>query len=354
MRTSLIISLSQFRENIKNIRKKLEPETKFLAVVKADAYGHGALKIAKTAEKENVDYFGVATLDEAIELREGGVQTPILILTEPLDNSISRAFYYDVSLTIYSKKMLNKLARLKDKYSKPIKLHLKVDTGMNRIGIQEKEVIPFIKEIKKYPNFYLEGLLTHLAESDNKCSNYANEQYDRFFEIINLLKKNNIEIPLIHMANSGAIINFPRTQLDMVRTGIALYKNVATFKTRILQIKYVQKNEPIGYSRGFVASEKIRIAVLSVGYADGYSRLLSNKGAVLIKGQHCPIVGNICMDISMVSIPEELNINVGDEVTLIGDDNDSKISVDDIADLMGTISYEVLCSIGKRAIRIYN
>ncbi|OGI09510.1 MAG: alanine racemase [Candidatus Margulisbacteria bacterium GWF2_35_9] len=354
MRTSLIVDLNKFINNIATVKNKLNPKTKILAVVKADAYGHGAVMISKIAEDEGVAYLGVATIDEAIEIREAGIKMPILILTEPTDlERLKGVLYYDISLTVFSDSFLNELQILTNELHKKVKVHLKVNTGMNRVGINVKDALKMVNTILTNKNLELEGLFTHLSDADNHDHSYTNNQLTVFNKLIENLEAEGIHIPIKHAANSMATLNHPAAHFDMVRVGLVLYKDIMTFKAKLIHVHDVEKDAEIGYCRTYKTNNTMRIGVVSVGYADGYSRALSNKASVLIKGQLCPVVGNVCMDMIMVSIPNNLRVKVGDEVTLIGSEGNKKITVNDIAKLCNTIDYEVMCSIGKRVPRVY-
>ena len=354
MRTSLIVDLDKFRANIRKVKGTLSPQTKLLAVVKADAYGHGSIMISKVAQEEKVDYLGVATIEEAIELRESGISMPILILTEPADlERLKGALYYDISLTVFSDKFLRELQLLTKKISKKIKVHLKVNTGMNRVGSSIEDALEIAKRIVKDQHLELEGLSTHLSDADNEDKEYTNNQLTMFNDLIEKFESNGIRVPIKHAANSAATMNHEKAQLDMVRVGVALYKDIFSFKSKLIHIHNVLAGAEIGYGRTYTASKPMRIGVVSVGYADGYSRALSNKATVLIKGELCSVVGAVCMDMIMVELPTKLKVKVGDDVILIGSDGNKKITVDDIAELCNTIDYEIMCSIGKRVPRVY-
>ncbi len=354
MRTSLIVDLQKFVENIRKVKARLPRGVKFLAVVKADAYGHGAVALSNIAHEEGVDYFGVATVTEAIELRESGIRTPILLLAEPTDwERIKPIIYYGITLMVYSEEFLKELLTISDSYKKKVKIHLKVDTGMTRLGVDPDKAVEFAKKILANPFLELEGIATHLADSDNQDVSYSKKQIEVFEQVINELSKAGINIPIKHAANSAGTINPIKPFFDMVRVGIDLYKGIMSFTAKVLYVRDIDSGESVGYCLTYKAKGRMRIAVISVGYADGYSRALSNKGRVLLNGVFCPIVGNVCMDMIMVAIPSDLFVNVGDDAILIGAQDGKEITVQEIADLIGTIEYEVMTSIGKRVARIY-
>lgn len=353
MRTWLTVDLKKFKKNLSKIKAKLSPNTKILAVVKADAYGHGAVAIANSALAEGVHYLGVATVDEAIELREAGIKAPILVLAEPIKfESMTAVLYYNLSLSVYSQEFLKHLMQITSTFHKPINIHLKIDTGMCRIGVDPKNAVFFASSLKNQPFLNLEGIFTHLSDADSSDTSFTNKQLQVFNEVVSTLKENNIEIPLIHAANSAGIFFHPNTHFNMVRAGINLYRNIIELKTNVIYIRKISKGTPVGYSQTFIAPKAMNVGVLSIGYGDGYSRMLSNKGQALIKEQLCPIIGNICMDMTMVQLPDNHNINIGDEAIMINSAN-KEISAKQIAKLIGTIDYEVMTNIGKRVPRIY-
>lgn len=354
MRTSLIVDLQKFVKNIHQIKARLPIGTKFLAVVKADGYGHGAVALSNIAKEEGVDYFGVATVSEAIELRESGIRTPILLLAEPTDwERIKPIIYYDITLMVYSDEFLIELAKISDSYKKKVKVHLKVDTGMTRLGVAPEQAVAFAKKILVNPQLELEGVATHFADSDNLDVSYSRRQIEIFEKVLFDLSKEGINIQIRHASNSAGTINPLMPFFDMVRVGLDLYKGIMSFTAKVLYVREIGPGEAVGYCLTYRSSNKMRIAVISVGYGDGYSRALSNKGRVLLHGQYCPIVGNVCMDMIMVAVPEGVDVNVGDDAILIGSQGDKEITVKEIADLVGTIEYEVMTSIGKRVARIY-
>jgi alanine racemase len=354
MRTSIIIDCSLFRDNVAKVKQLLRPETKFLAVIKADGYGHGAISLANEAIKVGVDYFGVATIEEAIVLREAGISIPILILTEPPDiESLHIALYYDITLTITSNAFLKELDDLTQKFEKQIKVHLKVNTGMNRIGVDPSQVLGLLQEMSGMDGIFCEGLFTHFADADSDASEYTQMQLDTFQALLDSVASAGLSVPLAHCANSSATRNFPKSHFDMVRVGIDLYSNIMSFKAKIVELRTLEKGSPVGYGLSYRSKAKSRLAVLSVGYADGYNRLLSNQGWVLIKGIKCPIRGRVCMDMTMVEVPMGMSLSVGDNATLVGDCSGVSVSVSDIANQIETIDYEVMCNIGRRARRVY-
>ncbi len=354
MRTSLVVDLQKFVENIRKVKTRIPNGVKFLAVVKADGYGHGAVALSNIAKEEGVDYFGVATAAEAIELRESGIRIPILLLAEPTDwERIEPIIYYGITLMVYSDEFLAELLRVTDSYKKKVKVHLKVDTGMTRLGVDPENAVAFAKKILSSPFLELEGIATHLADSDNKDVDYSQKQIEIFERVIFELNKDGIDVSIKHASNSAGTLSKIKPFFDMVRVGIDLYKGIMSFTAKVLYVRDISEGDCVGYSLTYKARQDMRIAVISVGYADGYSRALSNKGRVLLNGESCPIVGNVCMDMIMVALPSKLNVKVGDDAILIGAQGGNEITVNEIAGLTGTIEYEVMTSIGKRVARIY-
>jgi len=360
------IDLDNFSHNIRMIKEHVSQETSIMAVVKADAYGHGSIPVARKALNSGADRLAVAIPEEGIELRKAGFEIPIQIFGEILENQYPLIVDYDLIPTVCKKKTVNGLAKYAKKKNKKVKIHVKIDTGMGRIGVFPEDAVEFIKEVKEYENIEIEGIITHHAKADEKDKEYTYKQWDEFQSIINELEEKEIEIPIKQAANSATIIDLPKMQLDMVRPGIMLYgmrpshevqkfplKPVLSWKTKIVYLKEVPPGTGISYGATFITEEKRKIATLPLGYADGYFRLLSNKGEVLINGQRAPIRGRVCMDQFMVDVTDVSDVEIGDEVVLIGEQGDDEITATELADLIGTINYEITCSISKRVPRVY-
>lgn len=356
------VSLSAIKHNLSEIKKITSKDTKIMAVVKADAYGHGAVEVSKILEKNKVDYFAVASYSEAKELRDANIKLPILILGWTPPEVICDVADKSITQTIYDHNML--LEYLKVLKNKKLKIHLKIDTGMNRLGIFPSNAIEIIKNILKIENIELEGVFTHFssADSDKKYTLY---QFLKFKNVINKLKKEKLQIQTFHCCNSSATVKFPQFHLDMIRPGIAIYGMLPfktnkinlmpamSLKSKIISLKEIGKNEKISYNGTFITKRKSKIAVIPIGYADGYSRHLSNIGEVLICGKKVKVVGSICMDFIIVDVSSIKNVKIGDEVILIGRVGEREITADDIAKKIGTINYEIVCLIGKRVPRVY-
>lgn len=360
------IDLRKLQHNIIEIKKLLSPGTKFMAIVKADAYGHGAVEVAKAAEKAKVDYFGVASLGEALELRSASIKSPILILSETPHAHVERLIDADITQTVYTLEMAQLLSDTAKQKAKLAKLHVKIDTGMGRVGVWPSNAVPLIKKIAALPNLVIEGLYTHFSKADDASSNFTMKQFDKFATVLNTMRTEGVTIPIVHAANSAATLNFPKTHLDMVRIGICIYglgpfekgslgielEPVLTFRTKVLYIKEVPARTPISYGATYHTKSKTRIATLPVGYADGLPRSLSNQGSVILRSKRYPIVGTITMDMTMVNVGYD-KIEIGDDAIMIGRQRGEIISATEIGRLAGMINYEVLCGIGKRVPRIY-
>lgn len=370
MNTYAEISLDAIEHNIKEIKKIIPQTTKFMAVVKANAYGHGSVAVSRAAISAGADYLAVANLDEALELREAGVLSPILILTESPTSVMDEVLQYDLTQTIYSYSEAMILSKEGKKRNKVGKIHIKIDTGMGRVGVGPSEAVALITKINSLPNLNIEGVFTHFAKAEEHADQFTNDQFDKFTKVVSGLG----DIQYKHAANSAATLLHPDTHLDMVRVGLMMYglfpslkeetchgmsiqqkvnlKPALKFKTRVVYLKKVTAGTPLSYGGDYVTEKDTQIVTLPVGYADGYSRRLSNKGYVLIKGKRYKISGRVSMDMILVDVGSD-KINVGDEVVLIGEQQGQSISADEVAKLDDTISYEVVCGIGKRVPRVY-
>lgn len=362
------IDLDSLVHNIKEVKRLTQSPALVTAVVKADGYGHGAVKISQVLLDNGADRLAVAVLDEAIELRNAGYKVPILILGYTHPEQSSKIIDYNLEQTIYSLKAAKFLSQEAVKKNKIAKVHIKIDTGMRRIGMDTNiESIDTIVKISKLPGISIEGIFTHFAIADEKDKSFTEEQYKKFQWFCRELEKINVNIPVKHCANSAAIIELPEMHMDMVRAGIMLYsltttsemlrqsefKQVMSLKTRISHIKEIQSGESVGYGRTFIAEKPTRIASLPIGYADGYSRRLSGKAHVLVNGVRAPIVGRICMDQCMIDVTGIDNVSTGDEVVLFGCQRDNFISIDELAKTLDTINHEIVCAINRRVPRVY-
>ncbi|MDA0987442.1 MAG: alanine racemase [Bacteroidetes bacterium] len=367
--TIATINLGAIKNNLLFVRKLIPKETKIMAVVKANAYGHGAREVSRyISENKLATYFGVALIEEAIELRKNKIKEPILVFTLPVISQLKLFLEYNIEITLCSldiAKELNKLALIS---KKKINAHIKIDTGMGRLGVSKNDAINFIVEVSKLKNINLKGIYTHFASADNKNLDYAKKQLNDFKNIFNQLKLLKIKIPIAHTANSPAILRLPGSHLDLVRPGIIIYgymgnkileKNLnlkpsLSLKSKITFLKKVKKGTSISYNHKFVTEAESLIGTIPVGYADGVMRNLTNKLKVLHKGKIYSSVGVICMDQLMVDFYKAKNVKVGDDVILIGKSVKLKQSAWDFAEKINSIPYEVCCAISARVPRIYN
>ncbi len=365
------IDLEAIAKNIKTLKQLAQPNTLFMAVVKADAYGHGAVPVSRVALKSGADRLGVALVEEAIELRDQNINAPIHILSEipPEDYEASQVVSRGLIPTVCQILVAEKLSRAAVQSGKSVKVHIKVDTGMNRLGIpaDPEGAVNFVKRVRELPNVEVEGIFTHFALADKPQSDSTERQFERFQRVTSALEKNGIKVPIEHAANSAAIMTKPETHLDMVRAGISIYglppspglskivelKPALSLKAKISYLKRVPAGEGVSYGLTYRTNKATLIATLPIGYADGYSRSLSNKSDVLVRGKRARVTGTICMDQFMVDVNHISDVKVTDEVTLIGSQGSQEITADEIAALMGTINYEVVCAIGKRVPRVY-
>ena len=373
-RTWVEVDLDVFRQNLGIIRNHIGKDVKMLAVIKADGYGHGAYPLAKVCQEEKIDFLAVACAKEGISLRKAGIKIPILILSYVDVTEFDEIIEYDLIPTVYDEETaleLNMLSELLDGKNHKIKIHIKLDTGMTRLGfstLNPCETVEKIERISKLSNIVIDGIYTHYADSDNEDNEYCANQFERFNTVMELLKEKNINIPNKHTCNSGALITEKDKYLDMVRCGIIIYgcypeKHLEkimpdilpplSWRARLSYVRIVDEDVTVSYGRTYSVKEGTRVGVVSVGYADGYSRSLSNNFYCLINGQKAPIIGRVCMDQLMVDLSHISGAKKGDIVTLIGKDGEEMITATDMAEAMGTISYEVLCGISKRVERIY-
>ncbi len=364
------IDLDAIEYNMERMRENLQPWVRIMAVIKADGYGHGAVQIAQMLEK--MDYiwgFAVATLDEAVMLRMEGIQKPILVLGCVFPDQYMEMLRYDIRMNVYTEEMAEAISQMAVREGVTAHMHIKLDTGMGRLGFGiHEEAVDTIARISELRNVSLEGIFTHFARADETDKTFSMKQLEDFVWMIKKLQKKNVVFQYEHCANSAAIIDFPEQQFNLVRAGIATYglypseevekenvplKPALSLKSHIAFVKEIEAGTPISYGGTFVAKEKMRIATIPVGYADGYPRNLSNIGYVLIHGKKAPIVGRICMDQFMVDVTEIPNAHFGDNVTLIGKNGNLTIAVEDLSELSGRFNYEFICDLGKRIPRVY-
>ena len=365
------INLDNLGYNVREIKKNIKPKTQIMAVIKADAYGHGSLGVIETLKKENINKFAVAVLSEAIEIRNIFKGIQIILLGYTPDANLDEVIRWGITPTIYSLRQAKVLNQLAKKYNKKVAIHIDIDTGMHRVGLPVKyRSVEVIKEISEMENLYLEGVYTHFAVADEVDKWYTLKQIEKFKYIIDELKKLGVEIPIKHVSNSAAILDLPEFNYDMVRVGLLMYghypseiqekdkvidlKQVMSLHSKIYHMRTLEKGESVSYGLTYTVNRESKTGLIPIGYADGYSRGLSNKGRVIIKGKNMVAkgAGIICMDKFVVDITG-LDIDGGDEVILFGEDEYNKVTPEEIANILGTISYEVLCSVSKRVPRVY-
>ncbi|MDF9842082.1 MULTISPECIES: alanine racemase [unclassified Paenibacillus] len=366
------INLDDLRANYDAFRATLPAETKFMGCVKGNAYGHGAVEVSRELERLGADYVSVAFLDEALELRQAGILLPILVLGYTSPEGIAVAWENKVTVTLFTPEVLEAIRQLPEDPEHRLKVHIKIDSGMGRLGLLPADAPAFIEEVHRTAQAELEGMFTHFAKADEEDKSYTLLQYRRFMSVAETLRDKEIQIPIIHTGNSATAIDTPFLSSNMVRVGISLYgfypstevnhervalHPVMTLKTQAVYIKTLPPGYGISYgTRYFTDSEEV-IATLPVGYADGYSRMLTGKAEVLIRGRRAPVVGTICMDQCMVTLKsfagEAEQIQAGEEVVLIGRQGNASITADELALHLGTINYEVICMLAHRVPRVY-
>lgn len=367
-RTYAEVDLQAIRHNINEVRKHIKPETKIMAIVKADAYGHGVLEVSG-ALSDMVDAYGVAMIEEALELRRAGVDKMILILGYTGEEWFSELVENRISQTVYTWDMAEQLNRVAVRLGKKALIHIKLDTGMSRIGFTPSEdTIEIVKRIAGLPYIKIEGIFTHFARADEETIKAARPPFRKYMDFVRRLEEEGIFIPVKHVANSASIIQFPEANLDMVRSGISTYgiypskevpkdklvlRPAMQWKAKVSYVKTIEKGTAVSYGGTFVADRDMRIATVPVGYADGMKRALSNKGRVLIHGKYARIVGRVCMDQFMIDVTDIPETATGDIVTIFGEDGGKCISVEEISELSHSFPYEFVCSITGRVPRRY-
>ena len=369
LRSYAEVSLDAIRHNMTEVRKRLQPGVKALAVVKANAYGHGAVKVAHALEDLS-DFYAVAMLEEAIELRKAGIRHPILILGYTSPAQYEELLRNDIRPCIYDVASAQALSEAAQRLRITARPHIAVDTGMTRIGFQVSvEEANTVAAIAALPGIEIEGLFTHLSCADMTDKTYCAGQFEKFARMAAMLERRMVKIPIRHICNSAAIMEFDDNRYEMVRAGIVLYgiypseevvksrmdlRPALSWKAHVIHVKEVGPGLGVSYGATFVTDKPVtRIATVSVGYADGYPRALSNKGRVLIRGKEAPILGRVCMDQLMVDVSGIPNVQVEDIVTLIGWDGPEHIPVEEVADPAGRFNYEMLCNITSRVPRVY-
>lgn len=360
----LEINLDAIAHNVRIIKQVVGKNTQIIAVVKANAYGHGAVEVSETLLENGVTMLGVGVIEEGIVLREAGIKAPILICGLTMNDQIEPLVMYNLTATVCKLKTIQTLSRIASKNKKRIRVHIKIDTGMGRLGIPSTDTLNFVKKINQMKNIEIEGIFTHFAATNEEDRNYTRKQFEKYKKALLELERERINIPLKHVANSAAILNSSSFHLDAVRPGIIIYglfpwpetkrtvqlRPTAEFKTKIVFLKEVPAGKSIGYGRTYSTTKPTRVATLPVGYADGYSWLLSNNGEVLVRGERAPIIGKICMDLCMIDVTHIGGVQIGDEVVLWGKQGSRMVSVQEIAQKTGNIVYEVICMVDKKRV----
>lgn len=363
--TRVEINLGAIAHNLQEIKRKVAP-AEIMAVIKADAYGHGLKEVARVALENNARYLGVSTVEEGVQLRKQ-TTTPILVFGGFFENQIKACLEHDLELTLFDFERAGALSKQAQASGNSAKVHIKVDTGMTRVGVHWQESLDFICRVSELRYVKIVGIYTHFASADAKDKSFAKTQLQRFQKVLTELEMRNIQIPLKHTANSGAILDLPESYFDMVRPGVSIYgyypsfeatesinlQPAMSFKSQVVAVKQVESGTKISYDSTYETVKQTKIVTVPVGYADGYNRLLSNQGEVLIRGKRYPVVGQVCMDFIMVDIGLENDIQTGDEVVLLGCQGDEEISIYEICEKLNTIPYEFTCMISSRVPRVY-
>jgi alanine racemase len=375
------IDLDAVAANVRELRRVTRPEARLLVAVKANAYGHGLVAVARQALESGADALGVARMPEALALRDAGIDAPVLIFGFTPPSDVEALYRHDLIQTVYAPETARAYAEGIGKTGGRLKVHLKVDTGMGRLGILpdsrryvepgmavSDHAVREVIDIAGLNELALEGIFTHFASSDSADKRFAEEQFDTFTAFLGQLKRSGFEFEVRHAANSGAIIDMPHTHLDMVRAGVSLYglypsgevdksridlTPVMTLKARIAQLKKVPAGFPVSYGMTHTTQAPTVIATVPVGYADGFNRRLSNRGHMLVRGQRAPIVGRVCMDLTMIDVGHIAGVSVDDEVVILGRQANEAITADKIAGLLDTINYEITSAITARVPRVY-
>jgi alanine racemase len=374
------IDLSAIAHNVSALRRITQPQARLMAVVKANGYGHGAVEISRCALQNGASVLGVARIEEGIQIRKAGITAPILVFGYTLPHQAGALVQYDLTQSVHTIASAQQLAQAAAPLTDTIKIHLKVDTGMGRLGLlphnnpsadPKKINADTLKEtlaIAKLEGLELEGIFTHFASADSADKAYAEYQLDLFLNFLKRLQKAGLNPPLKHAANSGALIDMPRSHLDLVRPGISIYglypsdeveqqrvslKPAMALKTNIIQLKKVPAGFNVSYGMTHTTRQPTTIATVPIGYADGLNRLLSSRGQMLVGGQRVPIVGRVCMDLTMLDVGSVKNVQMGDEVVVFGQQGNETLSIDEMAAGLNTINYEIVTGISARVPRVY-
>ena len=369
-RTYVTVDLDAIAYNFESMRKNIREGTQMIAVIKADAYGHGAVTVGRFLETFPYIWgFATATAEEALELRDAGIQKPILVLGYVFEDHYEELIAREVRMPVFDLETAEKIADYAEQLHKKAKIHIALDTGMNRIGFKDtQKSAAVICKISQMESLQIEGMFTHFARADETDKIYADRQFRRYMDFHRQLQDWGVSIPVCHCSNSAGIIDMPYANLDVVRAGITIYgiypsdevqkekvplKPVMSWKSGVAFVKEVEAGEQISYGGTFVTPKKMKIATIPTGYADGYPRMLSGKASVLIHGKRAQILGRVCMDQFMADVTDIPDVSRGDEVTLLGRDQEEEITVEELSDLCGRFPYEFVCCVSKRVPRVY-
>lgn len=364
--TVAYIDLQALDHNLSQVRARAGGR-KALGVVKADAYGHGAVEVARRLESREVDMLGVALVEEGARLRQAGILAPILVLGGVFGWQADGLLDFDLTPVVFTMEQASSFSKAASRRGVRMPVHFKVDTGMGRVGMQPDEAVGFITGVCGLPGLEPQGIMTHLADVGGPDKSFAAQQVEVFKAVIESLGRAGVNFPLVHAAGSAAIVEYDPALFNMVRPGIMLYgcypephmreyldlRPVMSVRTRVMHVKTMEPGRPISYGRTFVTERPTVVATLPIGYADGFSRRLSNAGSVLIGGRRCPVLGRVCMDLTMVDATGVPGVKVGDEAVVLGRQGGAEVTAEDMAELLGTISYEVLCGVSARVPRVY-
>jgi alanine racemase len=363
----LSIDLDALRHNYRQLRQRCDPGVRFMGVVKADAYGHGLVPVARTLAAAGADYLGVGSMEEGLALRQEGLGLPVLLLLGILPGEAEAAVAADLEVVLYRMDVAQALAGAAAAQGKKARVHLKVDTGMGRLGLVPGEVIPFLEGLKAYPGLEVLGLVSHLAVAEIEDKTYTHRQLKDFMALLAAARGRGWQLPLSHVANSAAAMEMSEAHFNLVRPGLSLYgsppnpsrawpiplKPVMSFKSQVIQAKRLPPGSSISYGCTYTTDDWCDLAVLPVGYCNGYSRLLSNRGEVIIKGRRAPIRGRVCMNLTMVEVSQIPGVKEGEPVTLLGADQGERLTAEELAAWAQTISYEIYCALGAANPRRY-
>jgi alanine racemase len=368
------VDCEAIRHNLKRFRRHLGPDVRIMAVVKADAYGHGAPEIARVALATGATFLGVSNVDEGVQLRNSGIAAPILILSEPPIEAIPLLLRHQLISTVYNREFALALGELADAHGRPAPFHLKVDTGMNRVGVHYSDAPDFLRQISFHRGLELQGVFTHFATADDIDTFEFKKQLSHFEQTLETIRYMGLDPGIVHAANTAATLRYKQSHFDMVRVGLGLYglypsevtRNILelhpamSVHARVNYLKTVPMGEGVSYSFSYRSPGNVLIATIPIGYGDGLSRILSNRMQVLCKGRRLPQVGTICMDMTMLEVNQRqslktprVDVQIGDEIILIGESEGDWITLDDMARALGTITHELACGFGQRLERVY-